>query len=248
VYKKAAARLATWQGDDINALAREIYQILTSPIELVHDGQVTILGDVKMDGDVRSLRWATARFDAVIVPDATEKNGSYVDCWEATSRLGGVTDVPVRVYLPSTGANTECVFDPPAIEAGTVLAYQYDQRGVAISYTMSAMEPTLRVALANQDMMWGTLTDSGGPYSATLVAPDDNASPTYSTTTRTVNVYSACRNTVSSGEYILIQKEVCSKTNELWLLIGLCGDAAYPGGRSPPVEFNNSEMMLSEFN
>lgn len=247
MYKQAAARLANWKGDDINALAKELYQILTSPIELQHEGEMTILGDVTLEGDVRSLRWAVARFDAVIVPYATQPNASYVDCWEATDHTGGLTSTPVRVFMPSIGANTECHFDPPPIEAGSIICYQLDQQGKAIAYTLGAMEPTLRIAKPDTAITYGSLTAAAGPFTATLYAPDDSASPTYSATTRSVNVYSACNNWAKADDYIVIQKEVCSKNNELWLMIGICGDASFPGGYAPPMEVNNSEFSTSEF-
>ena len=234
--------------DDLNALARAIYQIVSSPVELYHEGNVTVIGDVTMDGEVNSLRWAVARFDAEIIPYATEPNASYIDCWEATGKAGGLTDVPVRVYLPATGANELCFFDPPAIEAGSVLAYQYDINGQAIAYTLSAMDPVVRVARADEDMMWGTTSAGAGPYLATLQHPVfSGATPVYTPTTRQVNVYSACRNSCTSGDYILLNREVCSKENELWLFLGIVGDPDHVGGYAPPVEFHNQEVSLLEF-
>jgi len=247
VYGKYAAILLNDQ-QDLNGLARSIYQVLTSPIDLQHTGPVTILGDVTIDGEVNSLRWAVTREDAVIVPYTDSPNSSYVDCWEATSRLGGKTANPVRVYLPATGSNEQCYFDPPAIETGSVIAYQYDINGDAIAYTMSATDPVVRVAIANEDMMWGTPTAGAGPYSATLQYPVFSGSvPTYTNTTKTVSVYSACRNACTSGDRILISKEVCSKENEMYLFVGIVGDPNNVGGYAPPVEFHNQRFSLTEF-
>lgn len=248
MYGKHAAILLN-QHEDINALARAIYQVLSSPVELIHAGLVTFTGDVTIDGEVNSLRWAVAREDAVIIPFTTVPNLSYVDCWEATSRKGGPTSKPVRVYLPLTGSNESCFFDPPEVEAGSVLAYQYDVNGDAIAYTLSAMDPVVRVAVANEDMMWGTPDAGNGPYSATLQFPVFSGSvPTYTNTTKNVSVYSMCRNSCTSGDRILLSREPCSKVNELYLFLGIVGDARNVGGYAPPVEFHNQRFDLSEFN
>jgi hypothetical protein len=248
MYRGAIAKLiqTDWTEAGINRLAEVCAELLAADSALDHQGSLKVTGTVEFAGAVKALRWAKATSNAVIVPHTTAVNSSYVDCVKATNREGGVTGDVIRIYLPSPGATAECYMDPVAITSGTVLAYQHDQAGDAIAYSISGSEPLLRVALANQDMTWGTVAAGAGPYSATLQSFDfDTLS--YVTTGQTISVYSACRNAAASGDYIWVSREPCSKVNEIWLFVGICGDPNFPGGYAPPTAFDSTAFDVTAF-